>query len=375
MNSRNIILLVLTAIVVIGAWQISKTNAPTVDLAADTLYPELIENVNDIQSMVIRSSDAATELKRIGDSWVIGNRDDFPAKFDTVKSTILKIAETSVIEKKTAMAEKYATLGVNDPTESDAKGIRVDIKSSSDAQLASLIIGDKRQGRALGEENYYIRRTEDAASYLVSGDLDISAQIDDWLDADIVDIDTARIRRIVITPAGEAPITIEKEKASDNFFSVQNIPEGFKAKSRAAVSSLGAVLLSVRFEDVISVDRVAESTPRGLIEATTFDGLVATLARYDFQDNEYVKMSFSFDEITAMTDMSKLSGSDDAAKNEADDKKSVAEEATELNARTSKWLYALPDFKMRMLDKRLSDLIEPVKDEEKPAAATAGSEP
>ena len=86
-------------------------------------------------------------------------------------------------------------------------------------------------------------------------------------------------------------------------------------------------------------------------------------------------MSFSFDEITAMTDMSKLSGSDDAAKNEADDKKSVAEEATELNARTSKWLYALPDFKMRMLDKRLSDLIEPVKDEEKPAAATAGPEP
>lgn len=358
MNLRNIIILAITVVVVFGAWQVSKTNAPTVELTSDTLYPALIDQVNDIQSITIRSSDAATELKKSGESWVIGNRDNFPAKFDTVKSTILKLAETKVIEQKTAVPEKYATLGVNDPTEGDAKGLRVDIKGVDDANLVALIIGDKRQGRALGEDNYYIRRVEDAASYLASGDLDLSAQIDDWLDADIVDIDTARIRRITITQSGEEPVTIEKANPSDNFFTVQNIPAGFKAKSRATVSSLGAILLSVRFEDVISAAKVAESSARGEISVLTFDGLIANLARYDYQDNEYVKMSFEYDESQAIDTQESDAPEDDKAK-----PTSPAEEVTTLNAKTANWLYALPDFKMRMLDKRLGDLIEPVKEE------------
>ena len=359
MNLRNIIILAITVAVVFGAWQVSKTNAPTVELTSDTLYPELIDTVNEIESIIIRSSDAATELKKSGESWVIGNRDNFPAKFDAVKSTILKLAETTVIEQKTAVPAKYATLGVNDPTEGDAKGLRVDIKGSDNNPLVALIIGDKRQGRALGEDNYYIRRVEDAASYLASGDLDLSAQIDDWLDADIVDIDTARVRRITITQSGEDPVVIEKADASDNFFTVQNIPAGFQAKSRATVSSLGALLLSVRFEDVIAAEKVAESSARGQINVQTFDGLIANLERYDYQDNEYVKMSFEYDETQAVS-----SESTDSESEESAEQKSPADEVNELNAKTSNWLYALPDFKMRMLDKRLSDLIEPIKEEE-----------
>ena len=360
MNLRNIVLLVVTLAVVIGAWQVSKTNAPTVELSADSLYPALIENINDINKILIRSADDATELKRDGETWTISNRDNFPAKFDAVKSTLLKIADTSVIEKKTAIAEKYATLGVNDPTDADGKGVRVDIHNNDGEQLVALIIGNERQGRALGEANYYIRRVEDEASYLVSGELDISAQVDDWLEADIVDIDTERVRRITITPDGDKPIIIGKEKSSDNFFTVANVPEGFKAKSRATVSSLGALLLSLRFEDVIAASHVAEATPRGKVEAVTFDGLTATLERYDYQDNEYVKFSFSYNADDAIAE----SSGDDEASEDQQEAPSVAEEVEQLNARTTGWLYKLPDFKMRMLDKRLSDLIEPETDED-----------
>ncbi|MGR8948258.1 MAG: DUF4340 domain-containing protein [Gammaproteobacteria bacterium] len=362
MNSRNIILIIVTLAVVYGAWQVSKTNAPTVELSNETLYPTLIDQVNDINNILIRSADDATELKRVGDNWVISNRDNFPAKFDAVKSTLLKIAEVTVIEKKTAVAEKYATLGVNDPTSANGTGVRVDIHNSSNEQLVSLIIGNERQGRALGEANYYIRRVDDAASYLASGDLDISAQVDDWLEPNIVDIDTERVRQITITPDGEDPVIIQKAKPTDNFFTVANIPAGFKAKSRATVSSLGALLLSLRFEDVISASKVSSSTPRGTVEALTFDGLTANLERYDYQDNEYVKMSFSFDENNVVAES--LDSSEKTEDADESTRQSVAEEVTALNAKTGSWLYKLPDFKMRMLDKRLSDLIEPVEEEE-----------
>ncbi|MEM7467100.1 MAG: DUF4340 domain-containing protein [Pseudomonadota bacterium] len=361
MSTRNIIILIVTAAVVIGAWQVSKTNAPTVDLASDTLYPELLDNITEIDSLLIRSSDSATKLVRSGEQWVLSNRDNFPAKFDNVKSTLLQIANTSVIERKTAVKEKYATLGVNDPTEGDAQGVRVDVTDKQGQQLVSLIVGNKRQGRALGEPNYYIRRVSDEPSYLVSGNLDISAQIDDWIDPDIADIDTARVRRITITPDGEESVVIEKSAQSDNFFTVQNIPEGFKAKSRATVSSLGALLLSVRFEDVISADKVADSTARGSVDALTFDGLSAKLERFDYQDNEYVRMSFAHNEKDVVAEPNS-EGSDNESANEP--AMSVADEVAALNTKTAGWLYKLPAFKMRMLDKRLTDLIEPQEEED-----------
>ena len=367
MNAKKLVLVIVTIAVVFWAWQLSKNNAPTVDLSNEALYPELLDQVNEIDTVLIRSSGAATELKRAGESWTISNRDNYPAKFDSVKSTLLKIAETTVIERKTALPEKYATLGVNDPTSKDnAKGVRVDITGADGDEFVSLIIGNERQGRALGEANYYIRRVADEASYLVAGDLDISAQVDDWLNADIADIDTERVKSITITPDGEDPVVITKEKPSDNFFTVQNIPEGFKAKSRATVSSLGALMLSLRFEDVISASHVAASTPRGQIEAQTFDGLKARFDRYDYQDNEYVQISFSYDEISAIVSK--------AVEGEASEEVSVADEVAALNAKTNGWLYKLPDFKMRMLDKRLSDLIEAVEDEEEEEAEDAASE-
>ena len=365
MNGKKFLLVIVTIAVVFWAWQVSKTNAPTVDLSNETLYPNLLDQVNEIDTVLIRSSGAATELKRSGESWTISNRDNFPAKFDSVKSTILKVAEATVIERKTAVAEKYATLGVNDPTEEDdAKGVRLDISGKSGDELVSLIIGNERQGRALGDANYYVRRVADEASYLVAGELDISAQVDDWLDADIADIDTERVKSITITPDGEDPVIIAKEKPSDNFFTVQNIPAGFKAKSRATVSSLGALMLSLRFEDVISASHIASSSPRGRIVAQTFDGLKAFFERYDYEDNEYVKISFSYDEISAI-----VSEAVEGESTEADEQLSVAEEVKALNAKTDGWLYKLPDFKMRMLDKRLSDLIEPAEDEEPADAA------
>lgn len=369
MNAKKLVIILATIGIVYWAWQVSKTNAPTVDLSNEALYPDLLDQVNEIDKVLIRSSGAATELKRSGENWTVGNRDDFPAKFDSVKSTILKIAETTVIERKTARADKYATLGVNDPESTeDAKGVRVDITNTKGKELVSLVIGNERQGRALGEANYYIRRVADEASYLVAGELDISAQVDDWIDADIADIDTERVRRITITPHAEDPVVIAKEKPSDNFFSVQNVPAGFKAKSRATVSSLGALLLSLRFEDVVSATHVASSTPRGQVEAQTFDGLVALFERYDYQDNEYVKISFRYDE-SAVAEQSTF-GEETA---ETELPKSVPAEADSLNAKTSGWLYKLPDFKMRMLDKRLSDLIEPEEDEE-PATEPASDD-
>ena len=358
MNGKKIVILIATIAVVYSAWQVSRTNAPTVDLSSESLYPALLDQVNSINKMLIRSADSSTELRRVGENWVIGNRDNFPAKFDSVKSAILKIAETKIIERKTSIAEKYATLGVNDPSTTDnAKGIRVDITNADNKELVSLIIGNERQGRALGEANFYIRRVADEASYLVAGDLDVSAQVDDWIEADIADIDTERVQRISIMADGEKPVIIRKEKPSDNFFTVHNIPEGFKAKSRATVSSLGALMLSLRFEDVIAASHVASSSPRGQIEAQTFDGLIAKFERYDYQDNEYVKISFKFDENVVVE-----TNTDDGESEEAT--VSVAEEVEALNTKTTGWLYKLPDFKMRMLDKRLSDLIEPLEEEQ-----------
>ena len=113
MNKRNLAIAIATILVVVLAWKTSQQRAPTTEITSARLYPDLIEQLNDIVHVSIETAETATALAKSDGGWVVANRDDFPAEFSAIKLTLLNLAETIVLDKKTSKPENYAKLGVS----------------------------------------------------------------------------------------------------------------------------------------------------------------------------------------------------------------------------------------------------------------------
>ena len=364
MNAKLLGLALLTLLIIGLAWKISEDRAPQTEVIRASLYPGLIDQLNDIGRVIIRSAKEESMLKRDGDAWKLENRDGYPAAFTNIKRSILQIADLNVIEAKTSLPESYKRIGVADIESDDAAGQLIELHNDAGESIASLIVG--RKSDASGQAQHYVRKSGDVQSWLVSGDLKISTDPLSWVDTEIANIDTDRVKRVSITyPDGES-IRIEKENANKSFFDLENVPDGFKVKSKSTVSSIGAIMLNLDFKNVAGASSVTNLEPRKTLELQTFDGLVIKLEEFDYEENVWARFDFSFDpDIVAIEDDDVESADEPSA--EEDAKETVEEEVALLRERTALWVYQMPDYKTRTIDKRYEDLIEEDEPAEKPA--------
>lgn len=377
MNAKFIASVLITLTLVGVAWKISHDKAPQTEVERGALYPGLLERLNDIARVSVRSAKHATDLVRAdaGDTWQVANRGGFPAAFGEIKRSILEVAGLVTVEAKTARADGHARIGVADLEAADADGTVIEAFDANGARVFGLIVGHAREGVP---DQHYVRRLDEEQAWLAAGALALDADPIKWLDARIVDVDTQRVRRVTISAPDEPPVVISKHSAADNFFSLENVPDGYVAKSKATVSSIGALLLDLRFNDVAAASKLADAPPRRRITLETFDGLVTDIEEFKLDDQRYARFAFRFDPSLVVAPVAAGEHSDEAATTAAGPPadastapapaENVADTAARLAERTAGWVYVLPDYKLRMIDKRLADLIQKP-DAEKPVSA------
>ena len=145
---------------------------------------------------------------------------------------------------------------------------------------------------------------------------------------------------------------IDRDKPSDVNFNLKDIPDGYKPKSTAILTSLSTVLEQLRFDDVRAKAALKWPDDSDVATLRGFDGLVATIRTSTIDGRQYSTLAFSFDaagvEKPAPDDKTKAAGQGDD-KDKKDEKKPVPEEVKALNAKLGNWAYVLPDFKLKML--------------------------
>jgi hypothetical protein len=377
MNGKFLAVILVTAVIIGLAWKVTDDRAPQTEVQRGALNPGLLEQVNSAHRVELRSAKSTTVLLRNGDDWHIENKDQFLAQPSQVRRALLQLADLRIVEAKTTSLARYPRLGVNDVTDENAEGTLVKVDTADQQTLLELIAGHRRTGGA-GDQRY-VRHAGEAQSWLVEGALDVPSDPIRWLETSIADVDTERVREVSITGPERVPIVLTKLERDDDFFSLQNIPEGYEAKSKSTVSSIGALLLDLRFNNVATASRVADTAPQRHIELTTFDGLRVRIDEFSLDEESYARFSFSFDEMPvagldgdiaatedslAQSDESESAagtGSQDATDaidSDVDDTESVADEAARLAARTANWIYVLPDYKKRMFQRDFDSLIK-----------------
>ncbi len=386
MNNKLLSALLLAVALGGAAWKISTDKAPQTEVTRTALYAGLLDKLNDVARVELLSAKTQTTLKRDADKWTIANRDNFPADPAAVKRLLLGLAELQIVEAKTSLSDSYARIGVADAGD-DSDSLRVELYGTQDNKILAVILGHVR---ANGQQSQrYVRRAGEAQSWLVNGKVDATADPISWLDARIADVDTARVRRVEIVPSDGPLLAIVKNKPRDNFFELQNLPKGKVARSKSLVSSLGALLLDLRFNGVAAAARFADAKPVRRSTVQTFDGLVAHIDEFEADGKTYARFDFDYDASLVEADADKdatatleatepppVPGTETTKPAVAAPKDTVAQEASRLKARTAGWVYELPDYKMRMLSKRLDDLVQaPVKDEAKTESTLPGAMP
>lgn len=365
MNGKMLGLIALTLVMVGVAWKVSVDKAPQTEVQRSALSAGLMDRVNDVTRIELRDAQHHTILARDGERWTMENQDGFPANTGAVRRLLLQLAGLETVEPKTSLPESYARIGVADPGEG-SDGLLVEVWAG-DKTLLGLIVGHARDGAP--QDQRYVRRAGEAQSWLVNGKVEAAADPITWLDARIVDIDTARVRSVTLTPTEGPPVVVSKSRPEDGDFSLAQVPAGKEPRSKALVSSLGAALLDLRFIGVASAARIADGKPLGSATVETFDGLRAQVDLLAKDDKTYARLRFeqhaaaSAAPAVADTESEKQ---DSAAANTADaqdgPKESVADEVKRLTDKTTGWAYVLPDFKLRLLAKRLDDLVQvPIK--------------
>ncbi|MEK6261501.1 MAG: DUF4340 domain-containing protein [Planctomycetota bacterium] len=140
--------------------------------------------------------------------WRIPTRHNYPADG---KDRLAKTA-TSVIGIKRETfagrrANEHAEFGVLDPQGdgvSDLKGIgnRITLKGADDKVLADYIIGKEVKGR---QGYFYIRRSDEMATYIAKLDIQISTKFADWIEPDLLKIEGTRLNAIAIDTTSVDP--------------------------------------------------------------------------------------------------------------------------------------------------------------------------
>ena len=304
----------------------------------------LSQRLNDIATINIQQKNEKSTVKLIEERWVLAEKDNYPADFSKIKKLLLELNNLKTFEAKTSKPESYGRLGVQkfgEPGEVDS--VLIELFDKANNKIESVLIGKTKPATIRGgKSSIYVRKTNEAKSWLVSGSLELPNSQGDWLDKSIIDINADKIKSIEIRHSDKSRISLAKETEKDTNFKVLNLPKGASLKSESATSDISRGLQKLVFTDVLprqSFILPKESAVQ--VDFQQFDGLTIKVKLVEKEDKHFILL-----DTHAMVDDSK-----------------VKEQAVELGSHFAQWAFEIAEFKAEPFKQKMKDLIE-VKDKE-----------
>ena len=364
-GARSVLILAAVTLVAVGAVTFVERGSGTTEHVDELVFPALLERVNTVARVRVTGREGAFSMVRDGETWVVEEKERYPAEPDRVHKLLLGAAAMKRVEPKTSNTELYPKLWLEDPSGEDAKSVRYVLENDAGARLADWVLGDRRPSKAdPGRTELYIRVADDPLAWLVDGSVPGGPTIIDWLDRAVTRIDRERLRAVEVVHADGAVIAVSKSLSSDDDFALRDIPAERETDSQYRINDIGRFLEDLRFEDVApagSLDTGGSVDKR--VEVTTFDGLRVHLDSTMRDGDAWVRLRAEVDEALV-----EAPGGDVAASADESDAESegapgglrpfdeVRAEAERLNARWKGWAYELPSYKRDYLAKRMDEL-------------------
>jgi hypothetical protein len=289
MTPKAFLVLALVTLVTTVAAVFAVVNQPavtTLRYVDQPAFPALRQNPDAVARITLTApTGTITLVRETGERWAALERYGYPVDRKRVRELVVALADMRLIERKTAQPERYARLQVEAPDAEKAQSQLVRLETADGKVLAEAIIGKQRY-RLTGTEpsGTYLRRPDEAQSWLASGGVQIDQELVRWLDGEIVRLDPAAIRRIEITRAGEPGYAAERDQPGDPL-RLAGLAEDEALKDDAELNRLTGALSDVRLDDVKPPDQLSWPAQQHTAQIQTFGGVELTvrLAQIDDQ--------------------------------------------------------------------------------------------
>jgi hypothetical protein len=262
--------------------------------------------------------------------WVMLDKGNYPASFETVKQTLLAIAAMQTVEPKTDRPEWFHYVDLDSPPQGN--GINITLAGEKGHVIASMIVG---KTEPLGDDlGVFVRRAGENQSYLARSPAEIKADPAEWMDKTVVAVAASRVASAEVKPASGPAYTAARAKPDDGFV-IAPLPKGRELAYAGAADATANALSDFGFDDIRrSTDFDFSDGARLTIH--TFDGLSVTV-------NLVAKDNATWARVYAEAQP----GNHAAAK-----------EALAINAHAGGWAFKLPAYKVTAFAPPLESLLK-----------------
>lgn len=382
MNQKTLIGLgIASTIAVIAALVINHSRKPVSDLSAQAaeLAPGLRDHVNEVSKLSVTggNNQTLTTLERTDAGWKVVEKGGYPADVGKLREYLLKLADASLVERKTSNPERYADLGVSDMSAPSASGLLVTLEGLP--APTKFIVGNF-DGQTNGT---FVRRSDDAQSWLAKGSLIPEKSSSHWLRKEIADVPASRIASVEITRPNGKVLRLSKQNAEQASFTIADLPKGRTPISEFAANGPGSVLADLNLEDVAPSKEVAPPEDAIKLRYATFDGVIVDATSWMVGEKRYTTFKASLDSAKAKRHIEEEMALPSDEKAQADGEHPTSSDAAEkadpaadsaqrlagleaevvrLNAAFDGWSFVLPGHKNANIDKSIDDLLAPIEE-------------
>ena len=338
------ILAIVTAVsVAIAGWSVFERNQATASgPPPGSLFPGLINQVNEIARIDVQTPKLSFSIERSSsEQWQVKERDGYPVKFETIKQAVVGIANTRLLEAKTAKPELHDRLFLKSRI-NGGRGTTIVLADRSGQSIAAIVVGKTKSSPTKSEDGiHYVRRLDQNQSYLASGRVEVWETIDRWLDNAMPTIARQRVRAATTIQANGARAGVTRADPNSRDFKITNIPKGMKPLHDTAGNALGSALGFLNFEDGQPASEV-DFTDANKAIFKTFDGVTIEVTVKKEKDGYWLQFMTRFDAADIMLD-----GLTTEQKKKMKSAGDAKVEVAKINQRFSPWAYRIPEYKAK----------------------------
>ena len=244
-------LAVIAAILIAVTVFVSQRKDAASPQTGQPVFPGLKATINDVSEMSIVTQSGTITIHRAEDSWRVKEKHEYPADLGKVREALIGLAELKILEPKTRKPELYEKLGVQDVEAEGSLSTSVTLKDAAGNTLAAVIIGNDRPAGGDGDQKeMFIRKPENPQTWLAMGTLSIEKNPGEWLDKELVRIETNRVRRLRVIHPDDTRLVLEKAKPADLDYHMVDLPEGLELQSQFTVNNVVSTVASLSMDDV-----------------------------------------------------------------------------------------------------------------------------
>ena len=302
-----------------------------------------------IAKLVLAQGTEQIELVSKDGQWALPSRNMYPADASKVNAFLLKLFDLTSSQRIPTGSDSLAKLGVADTSVQEGSG-KIVLKDSADAELASLILGKRREdkggenakNRAPTATGQYLRRGGEQQAYLIGLPVTLTMGVSNWIDTTIANVREANVWSVTQSKLdGETktsvfsltrPAKTEGSVGELPDLKLQEPPAEGDEEQESILSQVRSGLENARLTDVQSAADAKDFKADRETVYQLLNGLVYTIATSEKDSKVYGTIRVKFDQALADTlkaDQETRLKAYEAAKAKQDEEAKAAKEQTE----------------------------------------------